>query len=309
MRCLVTGATGFLGRALISALKCPVIALVRDLDTYVSAGAKKDSGLDATLCFGDLSDIPSLERMLAEYRIDTVMHLAAQTEISVAMVDPIGTFESNIRGTWNVLEACRRQKTKRIIIASSDKAYGRTSPPYREDLSLWPDRPYETSKACVDLLARTYASGYGMSIATTRCVNLYGPGCLSLSTLVPNTIKRVLKGIRPMIRNGGIMRRDWLYIDDAVDAYLKLAVSDYVGPMNFGSGVGVSVKYMVDTILEIMHSDLKPTNEVDHHGEIVDQWTDARLARETLGWKPRFTLEDGLRKCVEWYSAYFGREA
>ena len=309
MRCLVTGATGFLGRALISALKYPVIALVRDLDTYVSAGAKKDRDLDATLCFGDLSDIPSLERMLAEYRIDTVMHLAAQTEISVAMADPIGTFESNIRGTWNVLEACRRQKTKRIIIASSDKAYGRTSPPYREDLSLWPDRPYETSKACVDLLARTYASGYGMSIATTRCVNLYGPGCLSLSTLVPNTIKRVLKGIRPMIRNGGIMRRDWLYIDDAVDAYLKLAVSDYVGPMNFGSGVGVSVKYMVDTILEIMHSDLKPTDEVDHHGEIVDQWTDARLARETLGWKPRFTLEDGLRKCVEWYSAYFGREA
>lgn len=305
MRAFITGVTGFLGSHLAKGLECPVVGLVRDRFNFISAGMKDEPIPSATLCFGDLSDISALERILAEHRIDTVFHLAAQTEIAVGAADPVGTFDANIRGTWNILEACRRQKVARIIIASSDKAYGRSVPPYREDMPLLPDRPYETSKACVDLLAKTYAETYGMSVATTRCVNLYGPGCMSLSTLIPNTIKRVLKGQRPIIRNGGVMRRDWLYITDAVDAYLKLAESKYTGPINFGSGVGVSVKHVVEMILKVMGSPLTPINEEDRHGEIVDQWTDARLAKAVLHWTPAHTLEDGLRKTIQWYCDYF----
>lgn len=298
MRNLVTGGSGFLGSHLLRALKdYPTIVLVRDQIPFLTK---------ATVCFGDLSDIRKLERILAEYRIDTVFHLAAQADMATAMTDPIGAFESNIQGTWNVLEACRRQKVSRVIVSSSDKAYGRTPPPYREDLPLLPDRPYETSKACTDMLARTYSSGYGMSIAITRCVNLFGPGQKSLSTLIPNTIRRILGGIRPMIRNGGKMRRDWLYVDDAVDGYLKLAASNYVGPMNFGSGVGIPVRQIVDTLLKLMKSDLQPVDEIDPHGEIVDQWTDASLAKKVLEWTPKHTLEEGLAECVRWYSDYFG---
>jgi CDP-glucose 4,6-dehydratase len=265
---------------------------------------KGDPPLPATLCFGDLSDIATLERILSEHRIDTVFHLAAQTEVGVGSADPIGTFDANIRGTWNILEACRRQKVSRIVIASSDKAYGRSLPPYREDMPLLPDRPYETSKACVDLLAKTYADTYQMSVATTRCVNLYGPGCMSLSTLIPNTIRRVFSGMRPIMRNGGTMRRDWLYISDAVDAYIKLAESKYIGPINFGSGVGVPVKDVISTILTLMGSTLEPIDEQDKHGEIVDQWADASLAKKILDWTPAHTLSDGLKKTVDWYTSY-----
>lgn len=308
MRAFVTGGTGFLGSHLIPALDCPVVALVRDQKTFISSEMSVDTTPQATLTFGDLSDLPNLERILAEYRINTVFHLAAQTEISVAAADPIGTFEANIRGTWNVLEACRRQRVNRVVIASSDKAYGRSLPPYKEDMPLLPDRPYETSKACVDLLAKTYAETYKMSVTTTRCVNLYGPGCLSLSTLVPNTIRRVMRGERPIIRNGGVMRRDWLYVGDAVDGYIKLANSNYVGPINFGSGIGVSVLEIMQKILDLMGSKLKPTNEQDLHGEIQDQFTDAYRAFKELGWTPKHTLEEGLKKTIAWYKAYFTKE-
>lgn len=305
MRAFITGITGFLGSHLAASLDCPTVGLVRDLYNYISAGMRRDEIPPATLCYGDLSDLANLERILAEHQIDTVFHLAAQTEVAVGSSDPVGTFDANIRGTWNILEACRRQKVKRIVIASSDKAYGRSAPPYREDMPLLPDRPYETSKACVDLLAKTYADTYQMSVATTRCVNLYGPGCMTLSTLIPNTIRRVLSGQRPIIRNGGSMRRDWLYVTDAVDAYLKLAASKYVGPINFGSGVGVTVKEVMEKILKLMGSDMTPINEIDSHGEIVDQWTDATVAREALGWVPAHTLDEGLKKTIDWYKAYY----
>ena len=305
MRSFITGVTGFLGSHLASALDGPTVGLVRDRFNYISAGMKDEPAPTATMCFGDLSDIATIERILAEHRIDTVFHLAAQTEIGVGAADPIGTFDANIRGTWNVLEACRRQGVARVIVASSDKAYGRSLPPYREDMPLLPDRPYETSKACVDLLAKTYADTYQMSVATTRCVNLYGPGCMSLSTLIPNTIRRVLKDQRPIMRNGGTMRRDWLYVGDAVDAYMKLAESKYIGPINFGSGVGVSVKDVISNILSLMESDLQPINEQDRHGEIVDQWADSSLAKKVLGWTPSHTLSQGLKKTVDWYTAYF----
>jgi CDP-glucose 4,6-dehydratase len=305
MRAFVTGATGFLGSHLVPRLGPKTVSLIRDRATYLSSGMKVDTTPLSTVCHGDLSDLPNLERILAEYRIDTVFHLAAQTEIAVGSKDPIGTFESNIRGTWNVLEACRRQRVGRIIVASSDKCYGRSKPPYKETMPLLPDRPYETSKACVDLLAKTYAETYAMSIATTRSVNLYGPGCLSLSTLVPNTIKRLLLGEKPMVRNGGVMRRDWLYVEDAVDAYIKLSSSSYVGPMNIGGGEGISVRQVVDIIMDLMGKKVDLVDEVDTHGEIVDQWTDASLARKVIGWTPAHTLKDGLRKTIEWYKIYF----
>lgn len=308
MRAFVTGATGFLGSHLVPALECPVVALVRDQFTFVSAGMKTAPIPPATLCFGDLSDIATLERIIAEHQIDTVFHLAAQTEIATGAKDPIGTMEANIRGTWNLLEACRRQGVGRVLVASSDKAYGRSKPPYREDMPLLPDRPYETSKACVDMIAATYASTYGMSIATTRCVNLYGPGCMTLSTLIPNTIRRILRGQAPFTRNGGVMKRDWLYVDDAVDGYLRLVDSKYIGAMNFGGGTGVAVIDVINAILQLMGSDLVPTDEEDKHGEIVDQWADASLAKKVLGWEPKFTLSTGLRNTIDWYVNHFQEE-
>lgn len=300
-RYFVTGANGFLGSALVRELPGPVVALVRDRNVYVSAGAGKTEDLPATICYGDLSNLPELERIISEHRIDTVVHLAAQTEIAVAVADPVGTFKANVEGTFNILEACRRQGVERVVVAASDKAYGRTEPPYREDQPLTPDRPYETSKAITDMLARTYASTYGMSVAVTRCVNLYGPGCLTLSTLVPNTIRRILAGKCPMVRNGGRMMRDWLYIEDCVDGYLRLIESGYVGSMNFGGGRGVPVMEIVRTIMDIMGCTLAIEDEADAHGEIVNQWADCSLAKMELGWEPKHDLRAGLEKSVAWY--------
>lgn len=303
-RYFVTGGTGFLGSALVRKLNGPVVVLVRDRFTFVSACARQTEDLPATLCFGDLSDMAELERIISEHQIDTVLHLAAQTEIGVAVTDPVGTFKANVEGTFNILEACRRQGVKRVIVAASDKAYGRTPPPYVEDQPLTPDRPYETSKAITDLLARTYASTYGMSVAVTRCVNLYGPGCLTLTTLVPNTIRRILRGECPIIRNGGTMQRDWLYIEDAVDGYLKLIESPFIGSMNFGGGRGVPVIEITKAIMEIMGSDLAIQDEPDKHGEIVNQWADCSLAKKVLGWEPKHTLREGLEKSVAWYREF-----
>lgn len=305
MRAFVTGASGFLGSAIVNRLAQDndrqVVCLVRDKQVFKSAGLSGELFLPGTLCYGDLSDISILERMLSEYKIDTVFHLAAQTEIGVGMSDPVGTFETNIRGTWNVMEACRRQGVSRVVVAASDKAYGRTPPPYKEGLPLTPDRPYETSKACTDMIALTYASSYKMSVAVTRCVNLYGPGCATLSTLIPNTIRRILRGEPPMIRNGGRMRRDWLYIQDAVNAYMALATSSYVGPMNFGGGIGITVKEIVDIICDLMGYNGPIEDTEDKHGEIVDQWADTALAKSRLDWEPLWGIKNGLKETIQWY--------
>jgi CDP-glucose 4,6-dehydratase len=300
-RFLVTGGTGFLGQALVRKLPGPSVVLVRDRETHVMAGSKGHPEINATLCFGDLSSMEAIARIIADYRVDTVIHLAAQTEIGVGFMEPLDTFRTNVEGTWNVLEACRRIGGCRVIVAASDKSYGRTLPPYREDQPLTPDRPYETSKACADMIARTYAATYDMSVAVTRCTNLYGPGCLTLSTLIPNTVRRLLRGESPIVREGGRMTRDWLYVDDAVDGYLKLIESPYVGAVNFGGGKAVSVIDTVKLIKSIMQSNVEIVTEPDKHGEIIDQFADCTLAKCVLGWEPKFDLESGLRETVAWY--------
>jgi len=276
MKVLLTGATGFLGRHLqpeLVRIGCDVMAVGRDFLRISNAAESADA----------------------------IIHLAAQTQVSKAVEDPESTWEGNVRGTWRVLEFARQHKIKRVIIASTDKAYGRSTAPYFESTPLTPDRPYETSKACADMIARTYVATYGMFVAVTRCVNLYGPGHLNFSTLIPGTIRRVLKGERPIIRNGGRMKRDFLFVEDAVDGYVKLLGSNYSGPVNFGTGIGHSIGDVSRTIIKLMGSDLTPIDEPDKNGEIVDQWSNYSIATMELNWRPKHTLEDGLKKTIAWY--------
>ena len=280
MRILVTGATGFLGSHLVPILKergHEIVPVGRGIE-------RLGEGLDF---------------------VDCVVHLAAQTEVGRAVREPIETFEANTRGTWKLLEACRQHKVKRVIVASTDKAYGRSHAPYNEDTPLKPDRPYEASKACADIIAQTYASTYGMSVAVTRCVNLYGPGHLNFSTLIPGTIKRILHGEQPVLRAGGTMKRDFLYIDDACAGYAALVESKVDGPVCFGTGRGHTIKSVVMALLRIMKSDLEPRYEDDKVGELVDQWSSYGKAHDSLKWTPQTDFVMGLQQTVDWYRAYF----
>jgi len=308
----VTGGYGFVGRHLVNELLeagHEVTILSRDRhNPKVPLECRKGTLHEVSW---DLSNPASLERILAEYGIDTVFHLAAQTQMSTAILDPYGTFEANIKGTWDLLEACRRQKTPRVVVASTDKVYGRSPAPYKEDTPLLPDRPYETSKACVDLLARTYAATYSMSVAVVRCVNIFGPGHMNFSTLVPGTIRRIHQRTRPMVRNGGSMKRDWLYVRDAVQGYMSLlgnAGREFIGPVNFGSGRPTSVMEIVNLISQFMEWNGGVTDELDVHGEIVDQWSDCSLAR-VLGWHQNYSLQQGLAETIKWYMNLWGDES
>lgn len=297
MRALVTGASGFLGRHLVSALRANgsfVVGLIRDADSAELTNTHPNAAVYG--CFDQV------ERTLAEYEVDTVFHLAAQTQVSTAVAHPMGTMEANIQGTWTVLEACRRQGIPRVIIASSDKVYGDGETPYTEKQALLPHGIYATSKACADLLAQSYAMEFGMSVAVTRCGNLYGPGHTNWSTLIPGTIRSVLRGESPRLRSTGGPRRDFLYVADAVEGYLKLAASSEVGPFNFGTQHGLSVMHIVSEILTLMKSDLKPIIEPSTEAiEIKEQVLICSRAKSTLDWKPAFSLTDGLAKTIEWY--------
>lgn len=298
MRTFITGGFGFVGRHLCKALHTAghsLVVLRRDK-------SHPPFDLPMTVVDGNLTDLSCIERVLAEYEVDTVFHLAAQTQVSTAVLNPVSTFETNILGTWNVLEAARRQNTKRLIFASSDKCYGHSLPPYNEHTIMDTNRPYESSKACSDILARTYESTYGMSIATTRCVNLYGPGHLNFSTLMAGTIKRILNKEQPIIK--GNMARDWLYIEDAVDAYMRLAHSTAVGPFCFGTGKATSVLEVINKLITIMGSDLTPLYQPDRIGEIQQQWSTYERAEKELGWKPMHSIDEGLVKTVQWYRTY-----
>jgi CDP-glucose 4,6-dehydratase len=263
---------------------------------------------------GDACDQALLERACGEYEIDTVIHLAAQTLVPVANRNPVATFESNIAGTWALLEACRRSpKVKQIVLASSDKAYGEAEKlPYDESTPLQGRHPYDVSKSCADLIAQSFAATYGLPVAITRCGNFYGPGDLNWNRIVPGTIRSVMRGERPVIRSDGTHIRDYFYVEDGAEAYLMLAEKLAADPslrgeaFNFSNETQVTVLELVRKLLDQMGSRLTPDvrNEASH--EIKHQSLSAAKARERLGWRPLFTLDEGLRRTVPWYRNFLG---
>ncbi len=263
---------------------------------------------------GDVRDQPLLERVLGEYEISAVLHLAAQTIVGVANRNPLATFETNVGGTWALLEACRRSPTVRsVVVASSDKAYGdHGSVAYDEETPLAGRHPYDASKACADLIARSYAETFELPVAVTRCGNLYGGGDLNWNRLIPGTIRSVLRNERPVIRSDGTLVRDYFYVEDGVDAYLLLAQRLGAEPdlggeaFNFSDERRISVLDLTRVVLGRMGSDLEPVvlNEVKH--EIPHQSLLAAKARRRLGWTPAFTLEQGLDRTIDWYRELLG---
>jgi CDP-glucose 4,6-dehydratase len=262
-----------------------------------------------TVVRGDVRDQRLLERVLGEYEIVTVIHLAAQTIVPIANRNPVGTWETNVGGTWALLEACRRSPSvAQIVLASSDKAYGDAGEtPYNEDTPLAGRHPYDASKACADLIAQSYAATYDLPVAITRCGNFFGPGDLNWNRIVPGTIRSIVRGERPVIRSDGQSVRDYFYIEDGAAAYLLLAEKLGLEPglrgqaFNFSDETPVTVLELVRKILDLMDSDLEPDVRDEARHEIRYQCLAAGKARRTLGWSPLFTLEEGLRRTVPWY--------
>jgi CDP-glucose 4,6-dehydratase len=308
---LITGATGLVGswltRRMVEA-GADVAALVRDW--VPESQLIRSRMIDRVkVVRGDVRDRDVLERALGEYEIDTVIHLAAQTIVGIANRNPVSTFESNVQGTWNLLEACRRSPcVASIVIASSDKAYGdQEKLPYAEETPLQGRHPYDVSKSCADLIAQTYAETYGLPVAVTRCGNFYGGGDLNWNRIVPGTIRAVLRGERPVVRSDGGYVRDYFYVEDGAAAYMLLAEqlhcrSDLGGQaFNFSNETEVTVLELVTRILRAMGSELAPDvrNEASH--EIRRQCLSAARARMVLHWLPQFTLDEGLERTISWY--------
>src|SRR5271166_5051686 len=294
----ITGATGLVGGWLTKHLLeqgASVTALVRD---WVPASEFVHEGLAdrVNVVRGGLSSPYLLERVLGEYEIEVVFHLAAQTIVGIANRNPLSTFESNVRGTWNLLEACRRSAmVKSVILASSDKAYGdQTVLPYKEDMPLQGKHPYDVSKSCADLIAQSYAHTFGLPVAITRCGNFYGGGDLNWNRVVPGTIRSVVRGERPIIRSDGNFIRDYIYIEDAAAAYMLLGerlASDATlrgQAFNFSNEIKVSVLELVELMLRKMKSSLRPEVLNEASNEIRCQLLSAERARTVLNWKPKF---------------------
>lgn len=313
---LVTGATGLLGGWLVRRLleaEADVVCLVRD---WVPQSELVRTRLmdRVKIVFGDVRSQSLLERTLGEYEVDTVIHLAAQTIVGIANRNPVSTFKTNIGGTWALLEACRRSPTvKQIVVASSDKAYGEHKQlPYNEDAPLMGRHPYDVSKSCADLIAQSYAATYNLPVAITRCGNFYGGGDLNWNRLVPGTIRSVLRGQRPVIRSDGKFVRDYFYAEDgaAVNMLLaeRLATDNALTgqAFNFSNESQMTVLELVDRILKLMKSALEPDVRNEAVNEIREQYLSAAKAREVLGWKPLFTLDEGLRRTIDWYGEFLG---
>jgi CDP-glucose 4,6-dehydratase len=291
-----------------------VVALRRDAepDSRFQTDGISDR---CVVALADLTDYPSLLRVLNEHEVDMVFHLAAQTIVGRANRSPLGTWEANVRGTYTLLEACRTHlasggEIARIVVASSDKAYGdHDELPYREDFDLRPRYPYDVSKACTDLIARSYATTFDLPLAVARLANVYGPGDLNWSRVVPDTARALASGERPVIRSDGTPERDYLYVDDAAAAYLAIADSldrdELRGrAWNAGSGRSVSVLEVVRKLVEVSGRDVEP--DVRGHGappgEIGRQYLDSSPIRNELSWRPEWDLDRGLRVTWEWYA-------
>jgi CDP-glucose 4,6-dehydratase len=310
----VTGATGLVGAWVVRrllGLGSDVVCLVRD--SVPRAELRRARLVDrVSVVHGNVEDQALLERVLGEYEVETVIHLAAQTIVGIANRNPVSTFESNITGTWSLLEACRRSPlVKQVVLASSDKAYGdHETLPYDERTPLQGRHPYDVSKSCADLIAQTYAHTYGVPVVVTRCGNFYGGGDLNWNRIVPGTIRSVLRGERPVIRSDGSFIRDYFYVEDGAAAYTLLAERLGADPslrgeaFNFSNESQVTVLELVRRILGIMGSSLEPDVRNEASNEIKHQYLSAKKARERLHWRPSFTLDDGLRRTVQWYEAF-----
>ena len=313
---LVTGATGLLGYWLVKALlekQATVICLIRD---WVPDSELVRSNLinQVTVVRGDVKEQALLERTLGEYEIDTVFHLAAQTIVTIANRNPVSTFETNIAGTWALLEACRRSpRVRQIVMASSDKAYGdHTNLPYTEDAALQGRHPYDVSKSCADLIAQAYATSYGSPVAITRCGNFYGGGDLNWNRIVPGTIRSLLRSQVPVIRSDGEYIRDYFYCEDGAAAYMLLAEQLAERPelygqaFNFSNEIQLSVIELVTKITKAMGAYITPKvlNEVSN--EIRHQYLSAEKARTVLNWSPTYSLDEGISRTIGWYKEYLG---
>lgn len=306
----VTGGTGLVGSWLVQRLLeagADVVCLVRDWVPQSRLNTERVKVVRGDVCERDL-----LERVLGEYEIDTVIHLAAQTIVTTANRNPISTFETNIAGTWSLLEACRRSpRVKQIVVASSDKAYGdQETLPYCEDAPLQGQHPYDVSKSAADLIAHTYANTFGLPVAITRCGNFYGGGDLNWSRIIPGAIRSVLRGERPVIRSDGQYIRDYFYVEDGAAAYMLLAERLAAQPelkgqaFNFSNEIQVSVLEIVHKIMAHMGSELCPDVRNEASNEIRHQYLSAEKARTLLNWRPLFSLDQGLAKTVEWYKDF-----
>jgi CDP-glucose 4,6-dehydratase len=314
---LVTGAQGFLGAWLAERLLdegARVVTLLRD----VEPDARFNTDGVAERCVqvrADLVDYQALTRALNEHGVRAVFHLAAQTIVGTANRSPLSTFETNIRGTYTLLEACRNvgvvgDPVERVVVASSDKAYGRHDQlPYQEDFPLQALYPYDVSKAATDMISRSYAATYNLPVAVTRLANIYGGGDPNRSRIIPDTIQALLDDKRPVIRSDGSPERDYLYVEDAVDAYLAIAGSldddAHRGrAWNAGTGEPVSVREVVARLIKAAGKDVEPDiqGEGTPHGEIDRQFLDSRAIKSELGWEPRWTLDDGLAATWKWYA-------
>jgi CDP-glucose 4,6-dehydratase len=315
----VTGATGLVGSWLVPRLLAAgaeVVCLVRD---WVPQSPLVHSGTLARVRVvrGDIADQALLERTLGEYEIATVMHLAAQTIVGIANRNPIGTFSTNIQGTWTLLEACRRTPTvQQIVIASSDKAYGdQEILPYTESTPLMGRHPYDVSKSCADLIARSYAITYDLPVVITRCGNFYGGGDLNWNRIVPGTIRAILRGQRPVIRSDGHYSRDYFYVEDGAAAYMLLAEALAAQPhlrgeaFNFSLEQPLTVLELVDRIRGVLGTPLEPEIRDEARHEIRHQYLDATKARQMLGWTPLFTLDAALERTVAWYQHFLTEAA
>ena len=314
----VTGATGLLGGWLVRQLLeqgADVTALVRDW--VPKSLLLSDSLLDRiSVVRGDVRDQRVLERTMGEYEIDTVFHLAAQTIVGVANRNPVSTLDTNVRGTWALLEAARRSPlVKAVIVASSDKAYGEHETlPYDETAALQGAHPYDVSKSAADLISRMYAVTYGLPVAVTRCGNFYGGGDLNWNRLVPGTIRSALRGVAPVIRSDGLLVRDYFYVEDGATAYMTLAEALHGRPelrgeaFNFSNEIQVDVLTLAKTIIARVGGTVAPEVRGEATHEIRHQWLSAAKARRMLGWAPRFTLDDGLDRTIAWYREFLSRD-
>lgn len=319
-RTLVTGPTGLVGGWLVNQLVeegADVVCLIRDWVPQSNLILMRLLER-VKVVRGDVRDQELMERALGEYEVDTVLHIAAQALVPIGNRNPLSTFETNIKGTWTLLEACRRSPlVRQVVIASSDKAYGyHDRLPYAEDFPLRGRHPYDVSKACADLIAQAYAATYGLPVAITRCGNFYGGGDLNWNRIVPGTIRSVLHGERPVVRSDGASIREFIYVENAVSAYMTLAEHlakrrELAGEaFNFGHQRPWTVLQLVQEILAVCgREDLEPDIRAEATNEIDKQYLDPSKAMRELGWQPRYSLREGLEATVTWYRSFFSGEA